>query len=304
MVIGVVMVTISLMTVSVLLSDASDTESDKLNVVATFYPLAYMAEAIGGEKVSVTCLIPYNTEIHSYSPTTKNMFDTDNADIILYNGGPGDSWLISDVLPSIDADNKLIVNTTAGVEYISGTDEHEEGGAGVDPHTWISPKQALIQAKNVYQALCQIDPNGTSYYEQKFEVLNATLTELDQEYQSLSQGNLTTIIVSHSAFGYVASDYGFKQEGVIGLSGDEEPSISTITSLVQLMTDQNIYTVFTDPQFSGSYATILKEEVQDQTGHDVQLLELYLMTGPVDEMDYLKQMSQNLINLKAGLEVA
>jgi zinc transport system substrate-binding protein len=309
LVIGAVLVTISMITASFLLNDGSDNDEDKVGVVATFYPIAYMAEAIGGERVSVTCLIPYNTEIHSYSPTFDNMKDTDNADLILYNGGPGDSWLISDVLPSIDVDGKLVVNTTVGVQYITGThehegEEHEEEGSGVDPHTWTSPKQALIQARNVYQALCQTDPNGTSYFQQRFEALNSTLTELNEEYQLLSQGNRSTIIVSHSAFGYVAHDYGFEQEGVIGLSGDEEPSISTITSLIELMTDENIFTVYTDPEFSGSYATIMKEEVHDQTGLDVQLLELCLMTGPVDGMDYLEQMSQNLINLKTGLGVA
>jgi zinc transport system substrate-binding protein len=302
-----VLIVISLIAVSMLRSGSPGTGGDETKVVATFYPLAYMAESIGGERVSVTCLIPYNTEIHSYSPTTQNMIDTDKADVILYNGGPGDSWLVSDVLPSIDTDDKLLVNTSVGVSFISGTDEHEgeefeEGSA--DPHTWISPEQALVQARNIYESLCHTDPNGTAYYEGRFLALNATLTQLDQDYRSLSDGNLSTIIVSHSAFGYVAHDYGFEQAGVIGLSGDEEPSISAIASLLELMVDKGIYTVYTDPSFPGSYATILKEEVEDQTGHEVQMLELCLMTGPVNGMDYLEQMSQNLINLKVGLEIA
>ncbi|MCX8170295.1 MAG: zinc ABC transporter substrate-binding protein, partial [Candidatus Methanomethyliaceae archaeon] len=36
----------------------------KIRVVATFYPLAYLTEKIGGEKVAVTNLIPYNMDPH------------------------------------------------------------------------------------------------------------------------------------------------------------------------------------------------------------------------------------------------
>ncbi|MEM3532537.1 MAG: zinc ABC transporter substrate-binding protein, partial [Candidatus Methanomethyliaceae archaeon] len=40
----------------------------KVKVLATFYPLAYLAEEIGGDRVSVRTLIPYNTEVHSWQP--------------------------------------------------------------------------------------------------------------------------------------------------------------------------------------------------------------------------------------------
>lgn len=303
-----------LIAASLFTSDGDD-DDDDTQVVATFYPLAYMAETIGGERVTVSCLIPYNTEIHSFSPTAQNMIDADSADVILYNGGPGDSWLVDDVIPAINVDGTLVVNTTTGVEYIWGEHEHEhdheeeeaeeeEEGLEIDPHTWLSPKEALVQAKNIYEALCEADPDGADYFLENYEELNSTLSQLDEDYEALTEGNASTIIVSHSAFGYVAYDYNFTQVGAIGLSGDEEPSVATITALVNLMTNQSIYMVFTEPGFSNSYANTLESTVESQTGHDVRLLVLYLMTGPQGDLDYLEQMSQNLINLKIGLGVA
>jgi len=293
---------------SFFLRNASAEEDDTTKVVATIYPIAYMAEAIGGERVTVTCLIPYNTEVHSFSPSARHMISTDSADIILYNGGPGDHWLISDVLPVIDTEGVLVVNTTIGVEYILGGHGHEHAGeedegSEVDPHTWLSPRQAQVQARNVFEALCTADPNGTAYFEARFGALNDRLTELDAGYQLLSTGNQTTIIVSHAAFGYIANDYGFSQEGAIGLSGDQQPSLSAIVALVDQMIEENIYTVYTDPVSQRDYTAVLKYDVERRSGHQVNMMGLYLMTGPVDGMDYLDQMVQNLINLTIGLEV-
>jgi zinc transport system substrate-binding protein len=260
-----------------------------------------MAESIGGERVAVSSLVPYNSELHSWQPAPLDIIKADQADLILYNGGPADAWLVNDVLPSIDTDGKLVVNTTLGVTYINGGDEDE---GGIDPHTWLSPKQALIQAKNVFDALCLADPDGTDYFEQRFAVLNLTLTNLNDEYQELASSEVSGIIVSHAAFGYVANDYGFMQYGVIGLSADEEPSASTIADLVDLMQNQSIYSVFVDPVYDQNYASILKTELESRTGHEVQVLDLFLMLGPYESSDYVGQLSQNLLGLKNGLGVA
>jgi zinc transport system substrate-binding protein len=300
LVIGAVIITVLLIVASALTEDTAEDEG-KVQVVATFYPLAYMAESIGGERVAVTSLVPYNTELHSWQPAPQDIIRADQSDMILYNGGPADAWLVNDVLPSIDTHDKLLVNTSTGVTYISGGDE---GEGGTDPHTWLSPKQALIQAKNVFDAFCLADPDGTDYFEQRFAVLNLTLTNLHEEYQQLVSSDVSGIIVSHAAFGYVANDYGFLQYGVIGLSADEEPSAATIADLVELMQNQSIYSVFVDPVYSQNYATILKTELESQTGHDVQMLDLFLMLGPYESSDYVGQLSQNLIGLKNALGVA
>ncbi|MFA5571657.1 MAG: zinc ABC transporter substrate-binding protein, partial [Candidatus Bathyarchaeia archaeon] len=117
-------------------------------------------------------------------------------------------------------------------------------------------------------------------------------------------GNTTknTIFVSHEAFGYIASRYGFEQHGVIGLSADEQPSAATLANLVATMVAYETYTVYVDPIYSNKYAQTIQTEVQTQTGKPVTILELYLILGPTDNMDLLEQMQINLTNLKIGLE--
>ncbi len=278
-----------------------DGDDDKTKVVATFYPLAYMAQSIGGERVSVTSMVPYNTELHSWQPAPQDIIRADDADVILYNGGPADRWLVDDVLPAINDAGKVIANTTVGISYIAGGDE---GEGGTDPHTWLSPKRAMVQARNVFDALCEADPEGEEYFTERFTTLNNTLAALDEQYRSLDNSTVSGVIVSHSALGYVAYDYNFAQYGVIGLSADEEPSAAAIAGLVEIMENESIFTVYVDPVYNQNYANILKQELESRTDHDVAVLEMFLTLGPYEELDYLEQLSQNLANLRTGLGVA
>jgi zinc transport system substrate-binding protein len=118
----------------------------------------------------------------------------------------------------------------------------------------------------------------------------------------LSNARKDAVFVSHKAFGYLASRYGFEQHGVIGLSADEQPSATTIANLVSTMKEHKIYAVFVDPVYSNKYTETIKTEVQAQTGHAVTVLELYLMLGESDGLDLLEQMQVNLDSLKVGLE--
>lgn len=278
-----------------------DSDDDRTKVVATFYPLAYMAQNIGGERVSVTSMVPYNSELHSWQPAPQDIIRAEDADVILYNGGPADHWLVDDVLPAVNDAGKVIVNTTTGVTYIAGGDEDE---GGTDPHTWLSPKRAMVQARNVYYALCEADPEGEGYFTKRFNVLNDTLAALDEQYRSLGNSTVSGVITSHSALGYVAYDYNFTQYGVIGLSADEEPSAAAIAAMVEIMENESIYTVYVDPVYSKNYATILKQELESRTDHNVAVLDMFLTLGPYEELDYLEQLSQNLANLGIGLGVA
>ncbi len=305
LVIGSVAMVVALMGAAIA-SVGAEEDDGRTKVVATFYPLAYMAERIGGERVSVTSLVPYNSELHSWQPAPQDMIRADRADLILYNGGPADAWLMSEVVPGIGAADKLIVNTTVGVQYISGGDEHE-GEGGVDPHTWLSPKRALVQALNVYRALCEVDPNGSGYFAERFGALNRSLTLLDAEYEGLSNGSVSGIIISHAAFGYVAYDYGFEQHGAIGLSADQEPSITNMIKLVELMKEEGIYTVLVDPVYNDRYGQVLQAELERKTGSEVTVLSIHLALGPYEDeagrADYVDQLASNLVSLKAGLGV-
>jgi zinc transport system substrate-binding protein len=279
-------------------------ENNKLEVVATFYPLAFFAQQIGGEEVTVKQLIPDNTEVHSWQPALADILALDEADVILYNGASLDHWFEDDVLPVIDSSNKVIIETTKGIQLLETAQENDHEHEGLyDPHTWLSPFIAKQQAQNIYEALTQKDPANTDYYTERWQNLKTRFEEMDNNYMSgLSTKRKEDIFVSHAAFGYLAFRYGFKQHGVIGISADEQPSASTYTNLVELMLEHETYVVYVDPVYAGESAQTLGNELERLSGHDVQILKLYLMLGTIDGLDYFGQMEKNLENLKIGLE--
>jgi zinc transport system substrate-binding protein len=295
---------IIIVTVAAAASTPFTPKTDKITAVVTFYPLFYMSEKIGGDFVSVTQIVPFNTEIHSWEPSASNIIATDNADIIVYNGAGADSWMKTDILPSLSTSkDRIIVEATQGLTLIANqdNDEGEEHGQN-DPHTWISPYMAKQEGEKIYNAFIQADPTNQEYYSHNWQILENQLTQIDAEYtRGLQNASVSEIFVSHEAFGYLASRYGFEQYGVIGLSGDEQPSATNIANLVEQMEEKQIYVVYVDPVYSTQYAQTIKTEVEAQTGHSVSVLDLYLILGPQVDMDMLQQMQINLDNLKVGL---
>jgi len=282
------------------------TENSKLKVVATFYPLAFFAQQIGGELVTVKQLIPDNTEVHNWQPTLADIVALDEADLILYNGASLDHWFEDDVFPILDTSNKIILETTEGIQLLETGQENypEHGHEGIyDPHTWISPFIAKQQAQNIYEAMTQKDPIHSDSYEERWQSLEARFDELDNSYMSeLSTKHKNDIFVSHSAFGYLAFRYGFTQHGVIGIAADEQPSALTYANLVKLMQEHETYIVYVDPVYAGESAQTLGTDLERLSGVDVQILKLYFMLGKIDGLDYFGQMQNNLENLKIGLE--
>ena len=285
------------------------TEDNRLKVVASFYPLAYFAQEIGGEEVTVRQLIPDNTEVHTWQPSFADILAVDEADVIIYNGASLDHWFEDDILPIISPDGKVIVETTEGIQLLETgheteehTHEHEHEGL-CDPHTWISPFVAKQQAQNIYDALVQKDPAHEGYYSERWQSLKTRFEELDSSYMAgLSTKRKEEVFVAHSGFGYLVDRYGFMQHGVIGISADEQPSAQVYVSLVEMMIEHETYVVYVDPVYADESAQTLKNELQRLSGHEVQILELYFMLGNIDGLDYFGQQEKNLENLKTGLE--
>ncbi len=283
----------------------SGADAEKVSVVATFYPLGYMAENIGGDFVSVKTLIPFGVEPHSWQPSVSDMVSLSSADVIVLNGAGLESWIESDLFSSLNLSGKVVVNTTDGLPLLPASDhgeeEHHHDGE-YDPHTWISPYMAGLQAEQIFDALVAYDPGHADYYTARWETLKIRLDAIDLRYQQeLANKTRSDVIVSHEAFGYLSERYGFEQHGVVGMSAEQQPSIEQIRSLVDMMVDKNITVLYVDPAYSDAYIVRLNDELERQTGREVMILELYLGLGPVDGKDYLEQMESNLESLKAGL---
>ncbi len=284
-----------------------DVDEDRLSVVATFYPLAYFAEQIGGNHVRVRTLIPHNAELHAVDFSTGDLVAVQEAGIFIYNGAGLEPWVEERLLPAVDTRDIIVVEATHGVrnqllEYRSnGPLEVDHGLGKFDPHTWVDPVLAMAEAEAVLTALKQADPLHADDYDANAATLFARLETVRLAYEvALANAGPGAIIVAHDAFGYLGQRYGFDVIGIIGLSADEQPSAASLTEIVTRMMMEGIYTLYVTPVYSDEYVGTLKSTLEQETGETVTVLPLYILTGPADGKDFVEQMEANLASLEVG----
>jgi zinc transport system substrate-binding protein len=254
--------------------------------------------------VEVHSLIQPGIEVHSWQPSVQDIVACSDADIIIYNGAGLDDWLHEEVLPLIDVKGKLIIDSTENVTLWKNIEKNEIEEHGLyDPHTWLSPYEARQQAETIYGAYIEMDPINVDYYTARWRELSNNLNTLDESYKTKLQSKVrSSIFVTHDAFGYIARRYGFEQQGIVGVSADEQPSTQVIAQTVEMMQQTGTYVFYIEPGYSDIYVQMVRTELQLRTGKMIQVLELYHLDGPIDGLDYLQQMEKNLVNLQKGLD--
>src|SRR3989338_9139671 len=64
----------------------------KISVVTSFYPLAYFASEVGGERVEVRNITPSGAEPHDFEPSPREIASLMDADLFIYNGTSFEPW--------------------------------------------------------------------------------------------------------------------------------------------------------------------------------------------------------------------
>lgn len=208
----------------------------RLKIITTIPPLYSFTKNITGDLADVENLLPAGVSPHQYSFKPNDMKRVADARLLIKNGVGLESWLDSMIGLSGEGGLKA-VDTSIGVEVINN-----------DPHIWISPKNAMIQVRNIADALIKADPDNGSAYKKNSEDYIAKLKLLDEEIISAASGWSKKDFVSlHSAFQYFARDYGLRQIGAIIESPDKMPSPGHIKDIMGKIKDAGIKEIFSEP---------------------------------------------------------
>lgn len=279
-------------------------ESQKLSVYTSFYTMQDFAEKIGGDKVTVTNLVPPGTEPHDWEPQPNDIVGLENATVFIYNGAGMEHWADS-VLDSLQNDKLVAVEASSGISLLEGTSEHEdedshadesaeEGESSTDPHVWLSPLNAKKEMENIKNAFAQADPANKETYEANYSKYAAQADELDSQFRKMT-GELKSkdLIVAHQAFGYLCKEYGLNQVAIEGLSADSEPDAARMAEIIQFAREHKITTIFFEELVNPKVA----ETIAKATGAKTAVLDP--VEGISDEnkakgLDYFSIMEKNL----------
>ena len=246
-------------------------------VVASFYPLAYAAEQVGGSRVKVDNLTPAGAEPHDLELTPHEVEEILDADLVLYVG-EGFQPAVEEAAAESNGES---MDALEGLQLREG-----------DPHVWLDPVLFAQVVERIGAQLGREAPAGQ---------LVSRLNELDEAYKTgLADCDHRELVTTHDAFGYLADRYGLEVVPITGLSPEAEPSPQDLEAVVDLVEASGVTTVFTE--------TLLSPEVGETVAREAGATTAVL--NPIEGLteheiaagdDYFSVMETNLDALRTGL---
>jgi zinc transport system substrate-binding protein len=280
-------------------STSSSATKGKVAVAASFYPVAYAAEQVGRNRVDVTNLTPAGAEAHDLELTTDDLDRLLGADVAFVLGSDFQP-AVEDAAERRDGETVELLPKLVDTQGKKVAEEGEEGG--VDAHVWLDPVLMSQLVGEVERGLAVADTAGRSTFERNARDLQSKLAALDTRYRERLTGCARDLLVtSHESFGYLASRYGLRQQGVAGLSPDAEPDPARLGELAQLARDQGVTTVFTEETVSPRIAQTLARDAGGLRTEVLSPLESLTTKQQDSGADYFTLMNANLDKISAAL---
>lgn len=274
----------------------------KVNIVASFYPLAYIASSVGGSYVSVENLLPSGGEPHDFEPSSRDIALLGEKELLIFNGGHLEPWIDKWAHGGHQGPHTELPRALNMVEELAKRQVPLIERNGVtDPHIWLDPLLFKQEVEIIRDALVAIDPVHEDEYRANAERLMGSLDLLDQHFrEDLQECKKQDIIVSHDAFRYLARRYNFSTIPIAGISPDEEPSPKDLVKIADLARSKNIGYIFFETNISSKLSETIAREVGAQTLvlNPLESLTVYeIQSGE----DYASVMHKNSSNLHKAL---
>jgi ABC-type Zn uptake system ZnuABC Zn-binding protein ZnuA len=240
---------------------------DGLQVVTTVSPITNIVQNVGGDRVSVTGIVPEGTNSHTFEPAPSDAAVMEDADIVFINGLHLEE-------PTLElAEN----NTGAGVPIVQladrtiSQDEYiydfsfPKAGGFPNPHLWTNPLYAKRYAEIVADELTKVDPQGADTYRQNLDAYEKRLDELDAAVRKATQTVPEAdrkLLTYHDSFPYFAREYGWQVIGAVQPSDFAEPSPRDVAALIDQIRAEHIPAIFGSEVFPSP----VLEQISDETG--------------------------------------
>lgn len=260
-----------------------------LRVLTSFLPMYLFTKNTVGSApgVSVDMMLPASLGCpHDYALVPSDMKKIAAADLFIVNGKGMEEFLGA---PVRKANPKVVmVDTSAGVTPLRNEDGEEHGE--FNPHTWVSPRNAVLQVRAIEQALSKATPENREIFRRNADAYVKRLEGLTAEFdQAAKRFRNRNIVTFHNVFDYLARDAGLTIVGEIETVPGQEPSAGEIHKLIETIKAKKAAAVFGEPQ----YPARLAEMVAREAGVPVRALDP-VATGSTSLTTYEDVMRDNL----------
>ena len=242
----------------------------RLAVVTTSSVFADLISNVGGDRVTVTALVPHHSDVHTFQPSPSDVRSVAGARLLVMNGLGLDDWLRETIVNASAAGTPLVElgSGLSGVELLPG----EEPGTQ-NPHLWMAVPYAKGYVEEIEAALVRADPANADSYRQAANAYRDQLDALDKSIRGRIAAIPTAdrrLVTFHDAFPYFAREYGLEVVGVAVEAPGQDPSAAEVASLIEAIKDAHVKAIFSEEQFP----TQLVDQLAASTGAKV-VAELY-----------------------------
>lgn len=247
-------------------------------IIVSVEPQRALLEEIVGDKFRVESVLTPGANPETFEPGMQMRRDMETASAYMTTGFLPFEQKLIDV---VGKDMK-IVDTSKGIEPVYGTHGHSHhnqdshhshdhnhshchghthGDIEADPHTWTSVRNARQIAKNMYEALLELDSNNGEYYSQRYMNLINRLDSLDNEFgKKLQNDSVTrTFAIWHPSLSYLARDYGLEQLSV-GFE-NKEMAAGALHDIIVKAKEKGVKVFFFQKEYDTRQAETLNKEM-------------------------------------------
>jgi zinc transport system substrate-binding protein len=274
--------------------------SGKLSLVASFYPLQWVAAQVAGDHAQVSSLTKAGAEPHDLELVPQDIAKVADADLVVYLKGfqPAVDQAVSQEAADHAYDASKAANLSLTYMPVEEGQQDGDESRTVDPHFWLDPTRLAKVAQGLADRLSKVDPTNASDYAANTKTLQRKFASLDQEFRAgLASCVNRNLVTSHNAFGYLARRYGLKQIGITGLTPEDEPKPSDLAAVADFVRKHAVRTIYYETLVS----PVIARTVAGETGARTAVLDpIEGLSDKSEGSDYLAVMRSNLANIKKG----
>jgi len=272
-------------------------------VVASFYPLQFATQQIGGDHVLVTDLTKPGAEPHDVELTPRQVASVSRARLVVYERGL--QGAVDQAVESEAGNRALDVAPAANLDLSFqpgiGAPTRTSGGNApgtTDPHFWLDPQRYSDVATVIAQRLSKLDPANKADYVNNARAFQDKLGALTGKFQAgLDNCWRKEIVTSHAAFGYLARRFGMVQIAINGLAPQQEPRAADLAVVSTYAKTHHVTTIYAETLASPAIAQAVAQEI----GARLATLDpIEGLTAASHGKDYFEVMRSNLKALQAG----
>jgi zinc transport system substrate-binding protein len=307
---------ITLLALSGLLVSCGDSQdstpasnTDRLTIAASFYPIAEIVQRVGGDDVQLLALTAPGVEPHDSELSAKQLEELSKADIVFYIGGGFQpdvekavaslpkTTIAIDLLKSVD----VITSEEKDDHAEEEPDGHNHGSSDTDPHVWLDPanmvKMSAIVSQEIAKVQTDLASNLTSRQTEYANDLNEVGTLMDSTFASCERKELVS---AHDAFTYFTKRANLTAVPISGVDPENEPSAKELEATAKIAQDRNVTTVFFEEVLPKAFADTVAKAIGASVD-SINAIETISQSDLDAGVTYSSIMKSNIIKVATAL---